>query len=72
MLLHTMLPGSDSEVDCFRFEALVMSFTPRCHSSLRCINEYLATNIRGYVSIIVFPQRGCIRGGIITSRAARG
>ena len=34
-------PGFESS--CCRFEALAISFIPRCHSSLNCIDEYLAT-----------------------------
>ena len=29
---------------------LSISFTPQCHSSLSCINEYLATDSGGYVT----------------------
>ena len=36
------------EISCCRFEALAISFIPRCHSSLSCINEYLASDIYGY------------------------
>ena len=32
-----------------RFEALIISFTPRCSSSLSCINEYLAIDSGGYL-----------------------
>ena len=30
-----------------RFEAFAISFTPHCHSSLSCINEYLAVDRGG-------------------------
>ena len=32
------------------FEALAISFTPHCHSSLSCINEYLVTDSGGFVN----------------------
>ena len=38
---HSRQPGFESS--CCRFEALEISFIPRGHSSLSCINEYLAT-----------------------------
>ena len=41
-------PGFESS--CCRFEALTISFTPHCHSSLSCINEHLVTDRRGYVN----------------------
>ena len=39
-------PGFESSCCCF--EALSVSFIPRCHSLFRCINEYLATDRGGY------------------------
>ena len=33
---------------CCCFKALAFSFIPHCHSSLSCINEYLATGGDGY------------------------
>ena len=33
---------------CCHFEALQISFTPRCHSPLSCINVYLTIYIDGY------------------------
>ena len=41
-------PGFESS--CCRFEALAISFIPRCHGSLSCINGYLATDIGGYLN----------------------
>ena len=37
------------ESSCCRFEALEISFIPRCHISFSCINEYLATDRDGYL-----------------------
>ena len=37
---HSREPGFKSH--CGRFEPLASLITPRCHSSLSCINEYLA------------------------------
>ena len=33
------------EFSCCCFETLATSFNPRCHSSLSCINEYLAIDM---------------------------
>ena len=41
-------PGFKSH--CGRFEPLASVITPRCHSSLSCINEYLAIQSGGYVN----------------------
>ena len=49
------------ESSCFRFEALAISFVPRCHSSLSCTNEYLATDRDGYRN-----------DGVVMKRSARG
>ena len=35
---------------CYRFEVWAFWFSPRCHSSLSCINEYLAIDSGGNVS----------------------
>ena len=35
---------------CCRFKALAIVFIPRCHSSLSCINEYLAADRGGYLN----------------------
>ena len=35
-------PGFKSS--CCHFEALIIFVIPRCHSSLSCMNEYLATD----------------------------
>ena len=35
---------------CCHFEALAISFIPRCLSSLSFINEYLATDRGGYLN----------------------
>ena len=39
-------PGFESS--CYRFENLAISLTPRCHSGLICINEYMAAHRGGY------------------------
>ena len=44
-------PGFESS--CCRFETLAISFTPRCHSSLSCINEYMATKWDGHVNVVI-------------------
>ena len=41
-------PGFESS--CCHIEALAISFTPRCHSSLSCINEYLAIERGGHMN----------------------
>ena len=38
------------ESSFYRFEALAILFSPRCHSSLSCINEYPATERGGSVN----------------------
>ena len=45
-------PGSQSREPacCCLFETLSISFTLRCHCSLSCIHEYLATYSGGYVN----------------------
>ena len=40
---------------CCHFKVLAISSIPRCHSSLSCINEYLATDTGGYLNE-VFAQ----------------
>ena len=44
----TLNPGF--EVLCCCFEALAISFTPRCLSSLSCVNKYLAIDSGGCVN----------------------
>ena len=39
---HSRKPGFESS--CCRFDDFAISFIPRCHSSLICIKEYLATD----------------------------
>ena len=41
-------PGSNPL--CYRFEVWAFSFSPRCPSSISCINEYLAIDSGGNVS----------------------
>ena len=41
-------PGFESS--CCHVEALAISFIPHCHSSLICINEYLARDRGGYLN----------------------
>ena len=38
------------DFSCCHFEAWTISLTPRCHSSLSCINEFMATDSGGYVN----------------------
>ena len=38
------------ESACCRFEAMAISFIPRCYNSLSCINEHLATDKIGYLN----------------------
>ena len=40
------------EYSCCRFEALAISFIPRCHSSLSCINNYLAIGSNGCLNVL--------------------
>ena len=47
--------GLSFEITLFRicllcFEAYAISLTPRCFSSISCLNEYLATDRGGYVN----------------------
>ena len=46
----SLLRESGFKSSCYHFEAWATSFTPRCLSSLSCINEYLATDSDGYVN----------------------
>ena len=41
-------PGFESSYS--HFKALAILFIPHCHSSLSCINEYLATDRGGYLN----------------------
>ena len=40
-MLDSQLREPGFESSCCHFEALAISFIPRCYSSLSCINEYL-------------------------------
>ena len=48
--LDSQLRDPMFESSCTCFKTLAILFTPRCRSSLSCINEYLATDRGGHVS----------------------
>ena len=45
---------------CYHFEVCEFSFSPRCLSSLSCINEYVATDSGGNVSDLVIVRNCCL------------
>ena len=51
---NRVIPGSNPI--CYRFEDWAFSFSPRCPSSLSCINEYLAIDSVGDVSNLVVAR----------------
>ena len=48
--LDSQLRESRFEFSCCRFKVLAILFTPRCLSSLSCINECLAIDSGGYMN----------------------
>ena len=55
---------------CCHFEVWAISFTPRCHSSLSCINEYMDMDIGGFRAVISVWLRS--RDGVGMNKSASG